>query len=190
MKRNILFFVLIGLLTSSCIEERSLSYSVLSIKGQMSWSADLLEFVTPTFTFTDVMGFHEVEVTDDMITEKKMSYIEDGEEVCLGNIKICDFDLECVYNTEDTIYTTIMYDIKENIPIVLDTTYEFDHDLSVNRVSIGNNILTFSSININIGGEDENLIKGINAEAYIKNLTTTPDKLIIYMTEDQKIKVE
>lgn len=187
MKKNILLFVLTGIITSSCIE-CELTYTTLNIMGRMSWSSDLLEFITPIFAFTDATGSHEIVVTDDMITEKELSYIEGGEEIYLGSIRTCEFNLECAYNYKDTIYATIQYRIKDDISINLDTIYEFDHTLSINRIGIGDNFSTF--ISINIGGEEEKIIEGINAEEYINDLTVSSDKKRIYITEEMKIIVE
>lgn len=162
-----------------------ISYSAL-------WTKDLLEFVTPMITYTDISGKHEVVTPNADCEYNEPVYTIDGETFKGTPYYYWNRDvlLECV--PVDNVITVTFVRNKDNV-VDNEKTYRFIHHLNVHSVIAVNGTQStsekFTTININIGG-DSDLYKGQAAEVYLDELCKKQDKIKISIDNNLNITKE
>lgn len=182
-------------ITSSQTDDNGGSNSdntTINIKYKAVWSQDLVEFVTPVLTYSDINGEHEVIMSSSTWTEVVPEYTINGE-VVKGD-SFFSWTKEIALTTVNiTNVISVKFIRKENVPIDKDKTYYFSHNLGMTSaiVSFNGSVTVYNRTDINISiGTNTNEYKGELASEYIENLCKTPDTKKVIIDSEGKLTIE
>lgn len=162
----------------------------VSIDYSASFTKDLLDFVTPVISYTDMNGTHETVIPDSDCTYQEPEFTVGGE-VVKGTPYYC-WKKKIILKdipVENTV--TVKY-VRKNSAVFDDSkSYRFAHYLSVGSVfaAKGNAMLLNTYTEITIGGKTETYA-GQNAEDYIDALCQMQDKLKISIDDNLVVTKE
>lgn len=199
MIKNYLFMFVIALFISSCDshdDEIVVIPPVVShnmdINGQIVWSDDLLDFLTPVLSYTDAEGLHQIVVEDTMTVDEIW---EIGGEVYDLQLQSWTYDITYAYTKGDTVRLNLKYRPKEHVEIVDTAVYTFDHQFNISQVTvmyIGNDgKSTFLNLS-NVGEKDayeEQQCKGSEVRRFLDSLVSFPYERKIFI-RDNRLVVE
>ena len=195
MKKKYLFLFVIALCMNSCgghdeDEEKVVTPPVVShdmdIKGQIVWSDDLLDFLTPVFCYTDVEGEHQIVVEDTMTVDEIWEM--DGE-IYDFHLQSWDYDITYAYTEGDTVRVNLKYLTKEHVEIVDTAIYTFDHQFNISKVTMIYNGVDVLNIS-NMGEKDayeEQQCRGSEVRQFMDSLICHPYERIIFLRDGRLI---
>ena len=125
--------------------------ATINIKYKAVWSQDLVEFVTPVLTYSDINGEHEVIMSSTTWTEVVPEYTINGE-VVKGD-PFFSWTKEIALTTVNiTNVISVKFIRKENVLIDKDKTYYFSHNLGMTSaiVSFNGSVTVYNRTDINI----------------------------------------
>lgn len=195
MKKNYLFLFVIALCMNSCgghdeDEEKVVTPPVVShdmdIKGQIVWSDDLLDFLTPVFCYTDVEGEHQIVVEDTMTVDEIWEM--DGE-IYDFHLQSWDYDITYAYTEGDTARLNLKYLPKEHVEIVDTAIYTFDHQFNISKVTMIYNGVDVLNIS-NMGEKDayeEQQCRGSEVRQFMDSLICHPYERRIFLRDGRLI---
>lgn len=166
--------------------------ATIKINYEAAWSQELVEFVTPILTYTDIDGGHEVTMSSSTWTEVVPEYTFNGE-VVKGD-PYYSWTKEISLNSVDiTNVISVKFVRKENAQIDNDKTYYFSHNLGITSatVSYGGSFIVYiqSDFSISIGTKT-NEYKGESVNKYLEELCKTPDTKKVIIDSEGKLTVE
>ena len=166
--------------------------ATIKINYKAALSQELVEFVTPILTYTDVEGEHEVTMSSSTWTEVVPEYTFNGE-VVKGD-PYYSWTKEISLNSVDiTNVISVKFVRKENAQIDNDKTYYFSHNLGMTSATVlyGGSINVYNRTDINISiGTNTNEYKGESACKYLEELCKTPDIMKVIIDSEGKLTVE
>lgn len=140
MKRSYLLLLMFALLANSCDDDDDKKVVVPPVNHNMNigikavWSDDLLKFVTPVLSYTDVDGLHEKTVEDTMMVDEIWNI---GEETLDFYSQSWEYSFDYAYEDGDSVADLkLTYLAKEHSEIVDTATYTFRHSFIVSSILI------------------------------------------------------
>lgn len=195
MKKNYLFMFVIVLFISSCDshdDEIVVIPPVVShdmdINGQIVWSDDLLDFLTPVLSYTDAEGLHQIEVEDTMTVDEIW---EIGGEVYDLQLQSWTYDITYAYTKGDTVRLNLKYRPKDHVEIIDTAVYTFDHQFNISQVTMTYNGVDVLNIS-NMGEKDayeEQKCRGSEVRQLVDSLASYSYERKIFI-RDNRLVVE
>lgn len=136
MKRCYLLLLMFVLLANSCDDDKKVVVPPvnhnMNIGIKTVWSDDLLKFVTPILSYTDVDGLHEKIVEDTMMVDDIWNI---GGETLDFYSQSWNYDFDYAYEDGDSVANLkLKYLAKEHAEIVDTETYTFRHSFIVSSI--------------------------------------------------------
>ena len=133
----------------------------------------MLQFVTPTLSYTDDNG-RELSFTlkdEDWTTE---TIEDDGE-----SVELTYYKLPMHYTKLDRDFMVkASYSIKESVTLAKDS-YDFEHSLKWGPANVAGAPYGVVSVDINVGGDG--MVKAENVAKYLEHINNNPDVIKVHI---------